>query len=185
MAAKEKKEANAEKQEAAICKLATIEQRMAENDAVDTTPRQQAGKTGPCQLRCTETYVQLTTDKDSNSDKEMLLDKSEPVMDHRERNDDTAMDYEALLKKKVKAGVHESIKNYLENRGEGGTVRGSANRGFHSWQLDANSGPTRRPTLGPTRVREFRVGIELRSSLDDKSLQLAESSSGARFWFQL
>ena len=125
-AAKEKKEAKAEKREAAVRKLAAIEQRMAENDAVDTTPRPQAG---PRQLRRTETYVQLTTDEDSNSDKEMLLDESEPVMDHRERNDDT--DYEAPPKKKVKAGVRESIKNYLENGGEGDTVRGSASDQRH------------------------------------------------------
>ena len=58
-------------------------------------------------------------------------------------------------------------------------------RGFHGWQLDANSGPTRWPTRRPTRVREFQVGTELGSSLGDKSLQLAESGSRARFQSQL
>ena len=66
---------------------------------------------------------------------------------------------------------------YVNNRGfHGWPTGGQLNRGFHGWQLDGNSGPTRRPTRGPTRVREFQVGTELGSSLDDKSLQLAEAT---------
>lgn len=45
----------------------------------------------------------LLTGKGSNSDKEMVVEESEPVMGHREHTDDNATtDYEAPRKKKAR-----------------------------------------------------------------------------------
>ena len=122
----EKKQAKAEKEMEVVCTLTVVEKCIAEEYAIDATPKLRGADNKAYQLCCTKDYLELPLREDPipNSDDTTGNITGGSWKDRRDEEDPlVTTEEEAPPKKKLKPGFQDAVKTYLDRQGAQGQLR--------------------------------------------------------------
>ena len=122
----EKKWAKAEKEMVVVCTLTVVEKHIAEEYTIDVTPKLWGANNKACQLCCTKGYLVLLLREDPIPDSDDTTGNitGGGQRDRRDEEDPlVTTEEEAPPKKKLKPGLWDVVKTYLDRQGVQGQLR--------------------------------------------------------------